>query len=108
LAELVPVTGPDGTAQLLALRDLLIKTLVRAAVKAKPRDQLAILERLVKLNVLVPTEAEQEPEGEIFTEEHRRIMEKMKRDFPELGSQCHSPHSGGPAEVATRNDFSFD
>lgn len=84
LGEVVPVTGLDGTVQLLTMRDLIIKTCIRNAVKAKPKDQLAMLERLARLSVLFPTEEEAEPNKDILLEEHRRILEMIERDFPEL------------------------
>jgi hypothetical protein len=91
LAEVVAVAGADGSSQLLEMRELLIKSVVRGAVKAKPKDQLHILERLMKLNVLSEAAEDEEDEG-IFTEEDRRLLEIVRREYIEHNCcQCDKP-----------------
>ncbi len=92
LSEVVPVTGPDGTVEHQTIRDVLIRTLVRNAVKASAKDQVLILERLLKLDALNPA-----PEPEVvdevwLPEEDRRLWEIANRWLEENGyPQCERP-----------------
>ena len=92
LSEVVPVTGPDGAVEHLTIRDVLIRSFVRNTAKAKPRDQVVILERLHKLDALNPA-----PEPEVvdevwLSEGDRQLMEIANRWLEENDCcQCERP-----------------
>jgi len=103
LRETIAVTtGQHGAVETLVLRDLLIKNLVRAALKAKAKDQMFIIERLLELgafNATLEEEYEYEHE-EIFTEEDKRLLEMIEREmFPQISSQ------GEQAQVEQKESF---
>jgi hypothetical protein len=89
LDEEVSVNAPDGTKQVLPIRDLLIKTLVRSSLKAKPKDLLVILERLDKLDANKPTPAEEDEP--IITDDEARTVDRALR---ELGLRGITDRSG--------------
>lgn len=108
LAEEVPVSGPAGSQRKMALRELLVKSAVRDALKANAKEKMYIIERLTKLQFLKPS-AQEEEEDEIFTEEHRRIMESIERDvLPHICCQCEKPVMKGIEPPPTRADFAFE
>ncbi len=85
LAEQVQVSGGDGRTEKIAIRDLLIKSLLRNAVKATPKEQLAMLGGMAKLNLLFPSdEEEQGSDDSLYTEEDRRILRALSKEvFPD-------------------------
>lgn len=68
----------NGTPEEMSFMEVLAATVVRQALKAKPKDQLHILERLAQLSSAAPSEDDEE---EIFTEEDRRLLEIVQREF---------------------------
>jgi hypothetical protein len=79
LTEKVIVT--EGSVKIsLEMRDLLVKTLVRNAAKAKPTDLLRILGQLLTMGAFetVPSEVK---EDSIFTEEDRRLLEIIQKEI---------------------------
>ena len=98
----VVTTGQHGAVETLTFRDLLIKSLIRRALKAKPKDLLFIIERLLELGAFnTPLEEEDEYEHEeIFTEEDKRLLEMIEREvFPQISSQ------GEQAQVEQKESF---
>lgn len=106
LAEEVTVSGPGRSQQKMAVRDLLITSAVRDAVKANVKDKIYIIERLAKLQFLKPP-AGVEPE-EIFTEEDRRLLELVQREYIEhICCQCGKPDVEKSWRRPARDDFKF-
>lgn len=101
LRETIAVTtGQHGAVETLVLRDLLIKNLVRAALKAKAKDQMFIIERLLELGAFNGTSEEEDEYEEIFTEEDKRLLEIIEHEvFPQISSQ------GEQAQVEQKESF---
>lgn len=81
LTQRVPVNGPDGPHE-MELRDLLVHTCVRTAVKGKLSDILRVLETARQHNAF--EHLNDAPEEGCFTEEHYRLLEIVEREFPQL------------------------
>ena len=77
-AEEITVRDRDGNPVRMTVRDLLVKTAVQDFLKAKPKDKLIIVERLIKQGLLRAPIDETEPD-DIFTEEDRRLIEMVDR-----------------------------
>lgn len=86
-AEKITVRDRDGKPVCMPLRDLLVKTTVQDALKAKPKDKLMIVERLNKLGLLRAPIYESEP-YDIFTEEDRQFLEMVHRAAAAADAVC--------------------
>lgn len=91
LVEPVPVRGPDGSTQLMAARDFLVKKLVHNTVNSKPTEQMNIMQKWTSAGVFDPDLTE--PEFvDIFSDADRELLEIARREcFPELCARCAGP-----------------
>lgn len=105
LVEEVSVATANGATEPLEVRDLVVKSLVRGLTKAKPKDLWYVLERLEGFGGLEAPE--EEPEA-IFTEEDRRLLAVVNRDWRQhFCCKCEKPiPRGSPKDL--RDDFRFE
>lgn len=78
LAKEVAVND-NGIPQTLTYLELLTESMLRAALKAKPKEMLHILLELEKIAADAPPDEEEEEFEDIFTEEDRRFLEMVHR-----------------------------
>ena len=89
LDESASLRRPDGSIESISARDLLVKSVVHNGLKAKPKDQLYLLERLSQLGALEPVPEVQERWP---SEEDRRVLEIIERNLePPLCTGCAKP-----------------
>lgn len=91
LAEIVPVSSPNGTAQKITVLDYIIKNVVRGAAKAKLTDQMKVFEWLAKWNILQTFGEELNPEEELYSDEDRRELEELSRSVFQYCCRCDKP-----------------
>ncbi len=75
------VVNDNGTEKTLAFRELLAEKLVRAAVHAKPKELIQIMQQLEK--IAAQAILEEEEYAPIYTDEDRRILEIINREVDE-------------------------
>lgn len=91
LAEAVSARGADGSMQTIELRDLLVRNFLHGAVKAKPKDQLVIFDRLGQLGALEPIDAAND-DRDPYSEEDRRVLAFINAAlWPETGGPFGDP-----------------
>lgn len=108
LAERVPVALPDGTRQDVTMMDLIIKSVVRGAPKAKLTEQMKIFDWLAKQNVLGTFGEELDPKEELYSDEDRRLLDELSRSVFPYCCQCDKPVMPTSTEEPKRGDFSFE
>lgn len=90
LAEAFPMRGHDGSP-VVTKRDMMVKSLIHGAVKAKPKDLLHVMEWLFKHGAFDPALGEIE-DADPFTEEDRRLLAIVQREIlPHNCSRCDQP-----------------
>lgn len=99
LAKEVAVND-NGIPQTLTYLELLTETMLRAALKAKPKEMLHIILQLYKIAADAPPDEEEQEFVDIFTEEDRRFLEMVNRAVAASAEpvcpRCQIPVSEAP------------
>ncbi len=90
------------------MMDLIIKSFVRGAPKAKLTDQMRAFDWLAKHNLLEAFEEELNPQEELYSDEDRRALHEISRAVFRYCCRCDKPITQDSTGEAARDDFRFE
>lgn len=97
-----------GIPHVLEYRELLIESVLRGAVKSKPKEALHILERLERFAAEAAEEEEEDECEEFFTDEDRKWLEKMQQEMREsFCCRCERPVFDNSPQTPIAGGFPF-